>query len=254
SGCPAELPAAGAYQPRTDIFLARANGLPVFARVLPDDEALQAALPAQTRISWARPMIDALEEPLALVFLAAALAGWHGNSQFCPRCGAQTIPIHAGNARYCPNCRRELFPRTDPAVIVAVTDAQDRLLLGRQPVWAAKRMSVLAGFIEAGESAEQAVHREVAEEVGVSGLRDVRYFGSQPWPFPRSLMLGYQARAEQTELRLQAAEIEQARWFAREELAQQIAEGEVIMPSRHSIAHRLISAWFPGVSAAATLP
>ena len=135
--------------------------------------------------------------------------------------------------------------RSDPAVIVAVTDADDRLLLGRQPVWAKGRVSVFAGFVEAGESLEQAVHREVFEEVGLR-LGPPRYLGSQPWPFPRSMMLGFTARALDTALTLDAREIEAARWYTRGQLETALAHGELTLPMRTSIAHRMITAWRRG--------
>ncbi len=179
---------------------------------------------------------------LEVAFTAAALADWHRRSGFCGECGAVTVITRAGAGRFCSACAVEHYPRVDPAVIVAVTDADDRLLLGRQPVWAKGRVSVFAGFVEAGESLEQAVHREVFEEVGLK-LASPRYLGSQPWPFPRSMMVGFAARAEDTVLTLDTSEIEQARWFTREELQAALGTGEVALPMTTSIAHRMITAW-----------
>jgi NAD+ diphosphatase len=133
-------------------------------------------------------------------------------------------------------------PRVDPAVIVAVLDAEDRLLLGRQSVWAPGRMSVFAGFVEVGESLEQAVHREVAEEVGLV-LRSLRYLGSQPWPFPHSFMVAFAARAVDSTIWLDPTEIEEARWFTREELRDAVASAAVSLPPMTSIARRMIQAW-----------
>lgn len=190
-----------------------------------------------------RTVMDGLDgAELEVAFTAAALADWHRRSGFCGECGGATVATRAGAGRLCPACAVEHYPRVDPAVIVAVTDADDRLLLGRQPVWAKGRVSVFAGFVEAGESLEQAAHREVFEEVGVR-LGPPRYLGSQPWPFPRSMMLGFTARALDTSLTLDASEIEEARWFTRADLDAALADGSASLPMRTSIAHRMITAW-----------
>lgn len=173
--------------------------------------------------------------------MAAALIQWHRAEPYCPRCGGPTQARHGGFARHCEVCGQDHFPRTDPAVIVAVVDAQDRLLLGGQASWG-KRVSVLAGYAEAGESLEQTVHREVAEEVDVT-VGAISYFGSQPWPFPRSLMIGFSARAETTSICVDAEEIEHAAWYTRDELIQQTTAGTLGLPGPSSIAYRLISAW-----------
>lgn len=173
---------------------------------------------------------------------ASALNQWHRAEPRCPKCGEPTQVINGGFARHCLTCGHDHFPRTDPAVIVAVLDAQDRILLGRQSTWPARRVSILAGFVEAGESLEQAIHREIAEEVDVS-LSAVRYYGSQPWPFPRSLMLGFVARASSTAICVDGDEIESADWFTRDAVRSQVASGELGLPGETSIAYRLIEAW-----------
>lgn len=172
---------------------------------------------------------------------ATALVRWHQMEPMCPRCGGETRVVDAGFARHCAACDEQHFPRTDPAVIVAVVDADDRLLLGRQASWG-HRVSVLAGFVEAGESLEQTIHREIAEEVDVT-LDRVRYFGSQAWSFPRSLMTGFFARATSTAFCVDADEIAWAGWFTRDELAAQLEAGTVALPGPSSIAHRLIATW-----------
>ena len=172
---------------------------------------------------------------------ATAIVQWHRMEPLCPRCGGPTKVINGGFARRCDACGQEHFPRTDPAVIVAVVDDADRLLLGRQASWG-DRVSVLAGFVEAGESLEQAIHREVGEEVDIS-LSDTWYFGSQPWPFPRSLMTGFFARATSTAICVDADEIAWADWFTRDELTAQLESGTIGLPGPSSIAHRLIDAW-----------
>ena len=175
---------------------------------------------------------------------AAALTHWHRREPRCPRCGGPTTVINGGFGRHCESCNEDHFPRTDPAVIVAVLDAKDRLLLGSQPSWGT-RVSVLAGFVETGESLEQAIHREIGEEVDLE-LTDLRYFGSQPWPFPRSLMVGFVARAASSDICVDTEEIEFAEWFSREELEAKLDSGEVGLPGRSSIAFRMIRAWRDG--------
>ncbi|HEY9471461.1 MAG TPA: NAD(+) diphosphatase [Propionibacteriaceae bacterium] len=175
---------------------------------------------------------------------AAALTHWHRLEPQCPRCGGPTVVINGGFVRHCAACGRDHFPRTDPAVIVAVVDPQDRLLLGGQKTWG-NRVSVLAGFVEAGESLEQTIHREIGEEVDVT-LSELRYFGSQPWPFPRSLMVAFFGRAEGTNISLDLDEIAYAEWYTRDQLSAKLDAGEVGLPGRSSIAARMIQAWRDG--------
>ncbi|MFL6152138.1 MAG: NAD(+) diphosphatase [Ornithinibacter sp.] len=182
-----------------------------------------------------------------------ALANWHRTHGHCPRCGAATAPVLAGWIRRCPADASEHYPRTDMAVIMAVVDADDRILLARGKGFRGNGMSVLAGFVEPGESLAAAVAREVAEEVGIE-VTDVTYLGDQPWPFPSSLMLGFTARALGTDLRLQAEEIEAARWFTRAELVAAIADGSVVVSGRISISRRIIEHWFGGALDAPELP
>jgi NAD+ diphosphatase len=178
-----------------------------------------------------------------LLVHAVALANWHATHPHCPRCGAATRSAAAGHLRRCLVDGSEHYPRTDPAVIMSVVDADDRLLLGRQAQWPPGRFSTLAGFVEPGESLEQAVRREVAEEAGVS-VGEVRYMGSQPWPFPSSLMLGFVAQATTTEVQLRDGEIAQARWFSRAELLEAVHAGDVQLSSKVSIARALIEQWY----------
>jgi NAD+ diphosphatase len=177
---------------------------------------------------------------------AVALANWHASHTHCPRCGGPTVPVSAGHARRCPNDGSEHFPRVDPAVIMLVTDDDDRCLLARNKTWPARRMSILAGFVEPGESLEQAVIREVSEEAGLR-VTGIRYVGSQPWPMPQSLMVGFRAWANGAqEIRVDEEEITQARWFTREDLRSAIANGEVLLPPPVSIARRIIESWYGG--------
>jgi NAD+ diphosphatase len=177
---------------------------------------------------------------------AVALEYWHRSHRFCSKCGNPTEAAAAGHVRRCAHCGTEHYPRTDPAVIMAVTDPEERLLLGRGSSWDPRRFSVLAGFVEPGESLEQAVVREVAEEAGLT-VTSVTYLGSQPWPFPCSLMLGFTATIEDPErVRADGEEVLEVRWFSREELAAALASGEVVLSSRISIARALIERWYGG--------
>jgi NAD+ diphosphatase len=168
---------------------------------------------------------------------------WHERNRFSPITGAPTTIERAGWVQRDPDSGREVFPRTDPAVIMLVHDGGDRCVLGRQAVWPPGRFSILAGFVEPGESAEAAVAREVAEEVGIA-VTDVRYVASQPWPFPQSLMLGFVARATEEELRIDHDEIEEARWFSREEL--RTGTGPEALPPAVSIARHILDRWVAG--------
>lgn len=174
-----------------------------------------------------------------LVAYARAMISFRHRHRYCGSCGAPTLPQKCGRVMVCTRtgCETEFFPRVDPAVIVLVTDG-DRALLGRQPGWPAGRYSTIAGFVEPGESLEDAVQREVLEETGVETGAMI-YQSSQPWPFPRSLMLGFRAEAQTTEIRLGDRELEDARWFDRAALA-----GGSMLPFSQSIAYRLIEDWY----------
>lgn len=176
----------------------------------------------------------------ALLAYANGILSWHARHRFCGSCGSETDVSHAGHVRRCRNaeCGREHFPRTDPAVIMLVTYG-DQCLLGRQASWPSKVYSTLAGFVEPGESLEEAVAREVREETGVE-ITDARYHSSQPWPFPSSLMIGFTARATTTRVELADQELQDARWFTRGELRDDPA---IQLPSAISIARRLIEDW-----------
>jgi NAD+ diphosphatase len=177
-----------------------------------------------------------------LAAYASALLNWHRAHPHCARCGAPTDVAEAGFLRVCPACGAQHHPRTDPVVIMLVTDG-DRALLGRQPIWPPGRYSALAGFVEPGESLEEAVSREVMEEAGVA-VRSPRYFASQPWPFPSSLMLGFFADHAGGEPRARDGELEDARWFTRAELAAAAAgHGDVLLPPPLAIARQLVDRW-----------
>jgi len=177
-----------------------------------------------------------------LLVEAIGLAQWHDRSPHCPICGAVTELRDAGWVRHCPVDSTEIFPRTDPAMIVLVHDGADRCVLGRQSVWPTDRFSVLAGFVEPGESAEQAVIREVFEEVRIT-VTDIRYVTSQPWPLPQSLMLGFTARVDgEQQLQVDQDELVEAAWFTRAELTDP-DRARPKLPPPVSIAYQLISGW-----------
>jgi NAD+ diphosphatase len=189
-----------------------------------------------------------------LAAYAAALLNWHRRHRFCANCGQATDIAEGGLVRHCPRCGAEHHPRTDPVVIMLVTDG-DRLMLGRQAAWPTGRYSALAGFVEPGESLEEAVAREVREEAGVTIGRP-RYVASQPWPFPASLMLGFSAPWTGGEPRVGDQELQDVRWFERAEIARAAAAdddigwgtpgdagGPLQLPPRLAIARRLVEEW-----------
>ena len=175
-----------------------------------------------------------------LLGYARALISWRRRHRFCGTCGAKTVAAKSGHVLVCsdPSCRHEQFPRIDPAIIVLVSDGE-RALLGRQASWPIGRYSTIAGFVEPGESLEDAVAREVLEETGIEVDR-IEYHSSQPWPFPASLMLGFTAHALTSEVHLRDQELEDARWFSRADIA---STGD-LLPPRQSISFRLIEHWF----------
>ncbi len=191
-----------------------------------------------------RTSVLGLEDPQP-VLGAVGYASWLARTRHCVRCGSELDLARDHRVLECPRCGHEAFPRLEPAVIMRVVDADDRLLLARQRVWPEGRFSVLAGFVEPGEDLETTVRREVAEEVGVQ-IGDVSYVASQPWPFPASLMLGFEGRAETISFSFDDGEIVEARWLTREALGEAMAAGTIGVPPAVSIAHRLIEEWYGG--------
>ncbi len=176
-----------------------------------------------------------------LLAYARAMVHWRSRHRFCGACGAQTQSSRSGHLLTCSRCDTQQFPRIDPAIIVLVSHGEgddERALLGRQAVWPPGRYSTIAGFVEPGESLEDAVAREVLEETGV-GVGEITYHSSQPWPFPASLMLGFMARATSTDIVCHDDELEDARWFSRADLL----SGRMLLPPQQSISYRLIQDW-----------
>jgi NAD+ diphosphatase len=228
------------------IFLGEDNGRTYFALGLPP---LDTFLPSSVselgsfqdlRATWG------LLQPEAgtLLAYARAIVHWHSRNKFCSDCGSATESRANGHLRICTNpaCGAHHFPRTDPAIIVLVYSGTT-CLLGRQPTWAEGIYSTIAGFVEPGETIESAVAREVMEEAGIS-LAEIHYHSSQPWPFPGSIMLGFTALASSRLISLNDHELEDARWFSREDLEEGLKKGSLRLPNRISIAFRLIEDWF----------
>jgi NAD+ diphosphatase len=222
------------------VFLGIAGDVPLFAVDLGDER------PARGKPAGLREAATELPaDEAGLAAYAASLLNWHRRHRFCANCGQPTEPWDAGHERRCPACGTHHFPRTDPVVIVRVTDGS-RLLLGRKPDWPEGRYSVLAGFVEPGESLEDAVRREVHEEAGVEVL-SASYVASQPWPFPSSLMLGFHADADGGEPRPNDGELADVRWFEPAEVEDAAAgRGRAFLPPPFTIARRLIDDWRGG--------
>jgi NAD+ diphosphatase len=231
----AEHPGIAALPASQLLLLGWLDGKRLVLVDLPEAQTLQ---PAGTEYQELRPLLSVLPPGQAEVLaLARALIFWRSRHRHCGVCGAPTESRSAGYVLRCTACGSEFFPRIDPAIIVVVTDG-DRVLLGRQASWPPGRFSALAGFVEPGESLEAAVAREVAEETGTR-VNWVRYFASQAWPFPASLMLGFHAGATRGPIQLDA-ELEDARWF---DLQQLRSQSELLLPPPFTIARRLIEAW-----------
>ena len=213
----------------------------------PNDQSVPESLAALGRFQDLRRVGALLDERgSALLAYARAVTYWHRRNRFCGDCGSPTASAEAGHMRVCTNekCKQQHFPRTDPAVIVLISSGE-HCLLGRQPVWPERMYSVIAGFVEPGESLEVAVAREAHEETGIR-VGEVRYHSSQPWPFPCSIMLGFTARAKTRDIHLGDDELEDARWITRQELKDAVEQGVIKLPTKISIAYRLIEDWYDG--------
>lgn len=221
--------------PTESIFLGLFEGRPAFAFEMQSENAPFGDAGEFHDLRYLGTILPAAEANL--VAHAIALVNWHHKQLFCGACGAPAVADPGGNTRSCSACGQQYFPRVDPAIIVLIADG-DRALLGRQASWPEGRYSTIAGFVEPGESLEDAVRREVLEETDIS-VDNVRYHSSQPWPFPSSLMLGFTADATSSEIRLNDGELEDAQWFTRKECR----SGFPKLPFRLSIARRLVDDW-----------
>jgi NAD+ diphosphatase len=182
------------------------------------------------------------QKEAALLAYAKSMVYWRERVEFCGKCGSKTVLEDAGHKAFCKNCNSSFFPHTDPAIIVIVTN-KEKCLLARQAGWPPKRYSVIAGFVEPGESLENAVSREVSEETGIK-LNSISYHSSQPWPFPGSIMIGFNAEAETSAITLYDNELEDAKWFSREEIVEEVKQKELILSPEISISFRLVEDWF----------
>jgi NAD+ diphosphatase len=254
------LPTPGLPEDALRLYLGRTTapspdgpaGIPLLAVVLDEEQASRVQPDAGHWADLRTAGADLDSRDAGLFTEALALANWHRSHGYSPRTGVPTVPGRAGWVRYPEGSEDEssgehVFPRTDPAVIVGVVDPADRLLLASNAAWPADRFSVLAGFVEPGESLEAAVEREIAEESGIR-VRQVRYLGSQPWPFPASVMVGFLAEADPEgplDPVADGVEIREVRWFSRDELAAAVGEG-LRLPGRTSIARAIIEHWYGG--------
>jgi|WetSurMetagenome_2_1015567.scaffolds.fasta_scaffold21060_1 NAD+ diphosphatase len=230
------------------VFLGRNEGKTYFAVDLPRDKSDFAEILARFGKFHDLKRFGALlrAPQAALLAYARALTHWHRRHRFCGDCGTPTVSVDGGHRRVCTNaqCGQQHFPRTDPAIITLVRSGE-RCLLGRQPVWPQGFYSAIAGFVEPGESLEDAVVREIREETGIR-VNEVQYHSSQPWPYPGSIMLGFSAEALGESIRLMDHELEDARWFTRQDFQDGLAAGVLRLPSSFSIAFRLIEDWYDG--------
>ena len=239
----------GDYQSQSDYFLGVDNvenkeSAHYFVRNYSSEAQADKDLPIENLRTLRE--IGAFLSPrdIGLSVHAQGLANWHKKHPRCSQCGAATTVISGGSVRRCLIDESEHYPRTDSAIIVLVKDDQDRILLGRQKVWPKNRFSTFAGFVEPGESFEHCVVREVAEEAGIN-LTKINYLGSQPWPFPSSLMIAFEAVTDNpTAARPDGNEIEEIRWFSRAEMKQAITDATLILPLDISVARQMINGWY----------
>ena len=229
----------GEYQTQTDYFLGVKDKENFFVRHLASDENTKLELMTLREIGAFLSPRD-----IGLAVHAQGLANWHKKHPRCSQCGAATSVVLGGSVRRCLIDESEHYPRTDGAIIVLIKDEQDRVLLGRQKVWPKNRFSTFAGFVEPGESFENCVLREVREEAGVE-LTQINYLGSQPWPFPASLMIAFEAVTNTPQIaKADGDEIEEIRWFSRAEMKAAILDKSLILPLEISVARQMIKAWY----------
>jgi len=228
----------GEYDPQSDYFLGVKDGENFFLRHISNQTSELEFKSLREIGSYLSP------RDIGLAVHAQGLANWHSKHPRCSLCGGPTAVVLAGAVRRCPADQSEHYPRTDGAIIVLIKDDKDQVLLGRQKVWPKHRFSTFAGFVEPGESFEHCVIREDREEAGVE-LTKISYLGSQPWPFPASLMIAFEAVTNTPELaRADGDEIEEIRWFSRADMKAAIADKSLILPLEISVARQMINAWY----------
>jgi len=229
----------GAYQSQTDYFLGVKDSKAFFIRHLTSTADEKFEFKTLRQIGAFLSARD-----IGLTVHGQGLANWHQKHPRCSICGGQTMVVSGGAVRRCVDDQSEHYPRTDSAIIVLVKDNQDRILLGRQKVWPKHRFSTFAGFVEPGESFENCVVREVGEEAGVE-VSEINYLGSQPWPFPASLMIAFEAITSTPQLaRPDGDEIEEIHWFSRADVKSAIENKSLILPLEISVARQMIKAWY----------
>jgi len=232
------------HQARSEVLLGRLGRRPVYSLTLSnaEDFSRHEAFEGRGDFNDLRMVGTVMRvQDAALLAYARGMAVWQRDHRFCGRCGGTTTPDEGGHVLMCSDCETRHFPRTDPAMM-ALIEREDRILLARKPTFPPRMHSILAGFVEPGESLEDTVRREVREEVGLE-VTGVRYVRSQSWPFPRSLMLGFYMRSPEGEIRLDDQELEAGNWYSRE----QIRAGEdIFVPPRFSLAGQLIEMWMQG--------
>ena len=213
-----------------------------------DEVGLSAGETSTEGLASLRELGGTLDEfELGISMQATALSNWHRSHPHCSKCGTETKSTLGGSVRACVKDQSQHHPRTDSAVIVLVKDKDDRILLGHQPIWPDGRFSTFAGFLEPGETFEQCVEREVFEESGVK-VNEIKYLGSQPWPFPASIMIAFSAVVDDpSTAKADGVEITEVRWFSRAELKSSVADGSLLLPPTISVARKMIAMWFgPG--------
>ena len=213
-----------------------------------DEVGLSAGETSTEGLASLRELGGTLDEfELGISMQATALSNWHRSHPHCSKCGAETKSTLGGSVRVCVKDQSQHHPRTDSAVIVLVKDKDDRILLGHQPIWPDGRFSTFAGFLEPGETFEQCVEREVFEESGVK-VNEIKYLGSQPWPFPASIMIAFSAVVDDpSTAKADGVEITEVRWFSRADLKSSVADGSLLLPPTISVARKMIAMWFgPG--------
>ena len=213
-----------------------------------DEVGLPAGETSTEGLASLRELGGTLDEfELGISMQATALSNWHRSHPHCSKCGAETKSTLGGSVRECVKDQSQHHPRTDSAVIVLVKDKDDRILLGHQPIWPDGRFSTFAGFLEPGETFEQCVEREVFEESGVK-VNEIKYLGSQPWPFPASIMIAFSAVVDDpSTAKADGVEITEVRWFSRDDLKSSVADGSLLLPPTISVARKMIAMWFgPG--------